>query len=162
MKNKSSFIIIIVLLFIVGLSFSYVSYSLKNNQSNTSREYSKWDVEITNIEITTIGESEDNGYTYKEDTLVIKPIIKTIEDSILYRVTIKNKGSIPAKLGRYLYNEKNSERHLTFKHNIPKEELAPGEETIVELVVYPTDEIFEEGATYTNEYTAIYEYIQKK
>jgi hypothetical protein len=162
MKDKKNLLMIALLLFIVGLSYSFISYSTKSNQSSVSQEQSRWDVKITNVEIITNGEAEDIEYKYKSDTLLLKPTIKTAEDSILYRVTVKNEGTIFAKLGRYLYNEKNKDEHLIFTHNVPKEELAPGEETIVDLYVYPNKELFKEGEVYSNDYTAIYEYIQKK
>jgi len=161
MKNKNNLLIVGALLLLVVLSFSYVSYSTKINQSSTSTEYVNWNVGITNIEVFANGEAEDNNYEYKEGTLVIRPILRTPEDSINYKVTIKNSGTIPAKLGRYLYNEKNKEGHIVFTYISPKEELLPGEETVAELFISPSEEDFIEGETYTNDITAIYEYIQK-
>ena len=162
MKEKNNLLIVVILLFIVGLSYSYVSYSTTNNQSSVSKEYKEWDVEITNIEMITNGEAEDTEYKYNVDTLLLKPTIKTSNDSILYRITIKNKGSLPAKLGRCIYDEKNKNEHIIYTHNTPKEELAPGEESVVEVYIYANEDLFEEGAVYSNDYTAIYEYIQNK
>ncbi len=161
MKNKNM-TLVLALLLIVGLSFGYVSYSTRVNQSSTSKEVGKWDVEITNVEITTNGDAMDKNYEFKEGTLVLRPILSTVDDYVSYKVTIKNKGTIPAKLGRYIYNEKNKEEHLVFTHNAPKEELGPNEETVVELFVYPSDKTFEDGKSYTNDFTAIYEYIEKR
>ena len=162
MKAKNNLILVLALLLLVGLSFSYVSYSNQAYQAGTSKEYTKWDVAITNVEVLTNGEAEDNNYEYKEGTVVIRPVIRTVEDSIIYKITIKNNGNIPAELGRYIYNAKNENDHIVFTHNSPKEELLPGEETVAELYVSPSEEMFEDGESYSNDYTAIYEYIQKK
>ena len=162
MKDKSNLLIFGALILLVALSFSYTSYSAKINQASVSKEYYKWDVEIINVEINTNGEAEETKPEYKEGTIVLRPVLKTSEDSIYYRITIKNKGNLTAKLGRTLYNEKNQEEHLILTYNAPKDELAPGEETVAEIYVNPSQEEFIEGVSYTNDYTAIYEYIQAK
>lgn len=161
MKDKRNFVIVLALLFLLGLSFGTVSHSINNNQSSTSEEVGKWDVKITNVEVVTSGEAEDNDYKYKEGTIVLKPILRLVDDNIFYRVTIKNDGTIPATLGRYLYNEKNKNTGIIFTHNKPKEELAPGEETTVDFYVYLEQSKPSEQLEYTNELTAIFEYIQK-
>ena len=162
MRDKKNFLIVLSSILLLAISFGYVSYSTKNNQTSTSKEISKWDVEITNVEVFTNGDAEDNNYIFKEGTLVLKPILRTVNDTIVYMVTIKNKGTIPATLGRYVYNEKDKASAIIFAHNVPKEELQPNEETTVELNVRLDENKFEDGIEYTNDLTAIYEYIQKK
>ena len=100
MKDKRNFVIVLALLFLLGLSFGTVSHSINNNQSSTSEEVGRWDVKITNVEVVTSGEAEDNDYKYKEGTIVLKPILRLVDDNIFYRVTIKNEGTV---LTSYLF-----------------------------------------------------------
>ncbi len=161
MEKKNNIIMIVILLLVVVLSFGYVSYSTMSNQPNTSKKVVKWEVGITNVEVITNGNAEDNNYTYNEGTIVLKPTLYGVEDSILYRITIKNSGTIAAKLGRNIYNDKKDDSKIIFTYINPQEELAPGEETTLIINASIDEDKYEVGRVYNTEYTAIYEYIQK-
>ena len=146
-KNKNLIIVILCITIIcLSIGFSLIAFELKKSESNNKI----YDVSIVNIKEGTAikggvvlpsGESKtkDNGKTAQFNFTLNNP-----KDSLTYIITIKNNGSLKAKIDGlaespdYLNdnNQANSILPVIINHNdITGQELNPGEEINLTITV---------------------------
>ena len=151
MKNKINIknIIIISLLFaVIVLVFGFIFLSVK--LENKNNEEQKLKVEFTEIKSETpvkggvVSPSETQEFINEGMTAKFNFTLSTPQDEIAYTITIKNTGTMPAKIVNilsepdYINNNIAKESILPIVVNmtpITKNKLNPGEEQEIKLIV---------------------------
>jgi len=97
-RNKRKYVIIGLCLVVFLMGVGYAAFSTALNINGTAEISSSWDVEITNVEtIEQIGDAtnkEEPTFTY--DTANLRASFIYPGDSIKYRITVSNLGSLNA------------------------------------------------------------------
>lgn len=101
MKNKNNVLTIGLLTFILVMSVGYAIFSETLNIGGTASATGNFDVEISNAVVTT--ETGSTGATIlvsedKNSATLNAPALEYPGASVVYTITITNKGSIPTKL----------------------------------------------------------------
>ena len=107
-KNHIIIMTLIGIIFIMSLAFAAFS-SLLTINGNASIDNS-WNVEITNIvSKNKIGNASNNGEpVYTKTSATFKTVLISPGDSMTYDVTIKNKGTVDAKLKKITLTNSNN------------------------------------------------------
>ena len=160
MKDKRNIIIVALLLVMVVMSYSFVSYSI-NTDNNTNSGIKEWDVSITDVKTKTTGTASVGELNYSGGVLVVDPIIRSKEDTVTYTVTITNNGLLDAKLNKTLYSEKNPNSIIKYIYENGKDTLKSKESITIMIKAY-VDEFdnIDSNIPVTNELTALYEFVQ--
>ncbi len=114
-QNKTLLIdglLVIVLLMVVG----YAAFATQLNINGTATITSNWDVHISSIDVDpegTVGTAtNDDGVTKvnEEDSLTANFGTNLLSpgDSITYKITVVNEGTLPAKLEKITFDQKNT------------------------------------------------------
>lgn len=101
MKNKSNVFAIGLLAFVLVMSVGYAIFSETLNIGGTAATTGNFDVEISNAVVTT--ETGSTGATIlvsedKNSVTLNAPALEYPGSSVVYTITITNKGNIPTKL----------------------------------------------------------------
>jgi hypothetical protein len=125
------------------LSIGYVSISqsissMTKEEKTEVKEVDELNVEITNVEVLEKEGSASNDVpTYTKTAATFNTTLVQNGDSVVYNVTIKNKGKKKVKLSNIniTEQEKGSEA-VYYSAETPSEELEPGEETTMNVVAF--------------------------
>ena len=166
MKNKDFYLICTAL--VITIVLMAVGYTKLSGKVKTTYDYYNgvnWNVSIINIEeVEIIGNAKSvekpsfNNYSATFNTILEKP-----NDSIKYKITIKNNGNIPAKLNHFQFlpkTEKSDVILFTSENTIAGEILNPKEEKDFYIKVKYNSKEYEKAQSKT--ITAIYEYVQSE
>ena len=145
MKSTVSIILISTLMVILAMSVGYSMFTTKLSLNSSTKIIGQWDVRITNVEVQYVSEGCNPGIPEYTNTSVtfnaqlIKP-----GDFITYEITIKNAGTIDAKLGNIIFKEQNEgSPAINYITTEIKPILTSGEETkfsvTVEYILKTTD-----------------------
>ena len=160
--KSSKKIFFIVLVFMIALSsYGIMSYSYKEDASESINQGKEWDVAITNVEIKTSGSVEEGNTKYSEGTLVLDPIFNGNDGSIQYKVTIENKGLVNVKLSNIIYREDNKDGIIKYDMSKPSEIIKSGEKIEIIIVAYLDINKYDGEEGVQNKLTALYEYVQE-
>jgi len=160
MKDKKNLIILALLLVMVVMSYGFVSYSNKAIEESRSSKIKKWDVAVTNVEAETTDTASSGEIKQTEGTVTVKPILRDVNDSVVYRVTITNNGLIDAKLSDSIFTIKDPNSVVVFTYDKDTKVIKSKESVTVTIIAKMDRERFIEPADATNELTAMFEYIQ--
>lgn len=110
-RNQKSLIVIALCSIVIIMAVGYAAFSTGLNINGTTTVSSNWDIKITDITPTAVTGSATNTVapSYTDTTATFSTSLASPGDSITYKVTISNEGSIAAKLNKItLTDPKNS------------------------------------------------------
>ena len=94
-KKKILIIILCVITFLMAIGYS--AFSTLLNINGTAEITTSWDVEITNVQfVSKVGEANYQTPTYTYDTANLVSSFKFPGDSVKYKITVSNLGSVNA------------------------------------------------------------------
>ncbi|MBR3199173.1 MAG: hypothetical protein IKG27_04075 [Bacilli bacterium] len=108
---KKSYVIIFVLIGIVCLlAIGFAAFSTNLKINGTASIDTSWDVEIINIESKNkIGDASDtNPPVYTKTSATFKTTLVSPGDSMTYDVTVKNSGTVDAKVDKITLTDSNN------------------------------------------------------
>ena len=122
-----------------------------------------WDVKITNVEAINVSSSCDAGKpTFTDTSVNFSAKLMKPGDEITYKVTIKNAGTIDAKLQTVIFTEEiDGILALNYTTTQITPELNAGEETTFNITVTYVKDTEEIPEKKTKTLTGIIEYVQK-
>ena len=136
MKRTKNIIIITLLIVISVMAVGYSAFATQLSVNGTAEIIGEWDVKIVGVEAQDISEGCEAGtpqYTNTSvtfDAKLVKP-----GDSISYKVTIENAGTIDATLGTVIFKESDGSPAINYITTELQQSLKAGETTrIVEYV----------------------------
>ena len=98
-RKKKDILIIVMVVALVFMSTAYALLSQQLNINGTATISDSWNVKITNIEaIANSGTAEAGSVNNTGTVATISPVFYSVGDSITYKVTVENKGSLDAVL----------------------------------------------------------------
>ena len=98
-RKKKDILIIVMVIALVFMSTAYALLSQQLNINGTATISDSWNVKITNIEVLASSGTAEGGSVNNTGTVAsISPVFYTVGDSVTYKVTVENKGSIDATL----------------------------------------------------------------
>ncbi|MBR2708568.1 MAG: hypothetical protein IKE90_03965 [Bacilli bacterium] len=160
-KNHIIIMTLIGIIFIMSLAFAAFS-SLLTINGNASIDNS-WNVEITNIvSKNKIGNASNNGEpVYTKTSATFKTVLISPGDSMTYDVTIKNKGTVDAKLKKITLTNSNNPAIIFETSGIKENDvLKVNEEQIFTVKVKYNDEITSQPEVLNASLTVKLDYIQ--
>ena len=100
---------------------------------------------------------------YTNTSVTFNPKFLKPNDTITYKITIKNEGTIDAKLGNinFTSDEENGSPAIIYSTTNPSDTLRAGEETTFTVTIKYDSEITEMPSITTKTITGVVEYIQK-
>lgn len=107
MRRKKNIIIALLIGIVLIMTVVYAAFSSQLTINTGSQITSTWDVKITNIELEETTGTSSNSYdnndqqimpTYTDLTATFSADVRSPGDTITYRVTVTNKGTLKAKL----------------------------------------------------------------
>ena len=102
MENKKKVMIAVLSVLVCVMAVGYALLSQQLTINGTATIDSTWKVEIDNIEVTsTTGDGASVSATPNVTSASFEATLVQPEDSVTYTVTIKNKGTLPAKVSSY-------------------------------------------------------------
>ena len=160
-KNHIIIMTLIGIIFIMSLAFAAFS-SLLTINGNASIDNS-WNVEITNIvSKNKIGNASNNGEpVYTKTSATFKTVLISPGDSMTYDVTIKNKGTVDAKLKKITLTNSNNPAIIFETSGIKENDvLKVNEEQIFTVKVKYNDEITSQPEVLNASLTVKLDYMQ--
>ena len=98
-RKKKDILIIVMVIALVFMSTAYAILSQQLNINGTATISDSWNVKITDIEaIASSGTAEAGSVNNTGTVATISPVFYTVGDSVTYKVTVENKGSLDAVL----------------------------------------------------------------
>ena len=98
-RKKKDILIVVMLVALVFMSTAYALLSQQLNINGTATISDSWNVKITNIEaVASSGTAEAGSVNNTGTVATISPVFYTTGDSVTYKVTVENKGSLDAVL----------------------------------------------------------------
>jgi uncharacterized repeat protein (TIGR01451 family) len=159
-------IILTSLLILVGImAIGYATFATQLNITGTSSVSSNWDVEITNIQFKSIIGTATNAATpiFTATTATFKTNLISPGDSITYEITIKNKGTIDAKVSNIeLTDSSNPAISFTTSGVQVNDLLEAGNTQTFTAVVAYNNSVTSQPANLTASLTVKLDYIQNK
>ena len=98
MKNNKNILIASLVFVILVMMVGYIAFAKKLSVQGKSTITGKWQVEITGIVPSTIGNAEAGDPSHTSSTASFNSAFVNAGDSVSYSVTVENKGTIDAKL----------------------------------------------------------------
>lgn len=120
MKKKNNIIAIGLLAFVLVLSVGYALFSETLNITGSASTSGTFDVEITNAVVTSETGSTGATITVAEDknsATISAPALEYPGASVVYTITITNKGSIPTKLKNITEVGLTDDQNVTISYN---------------------------------------------
>lgn len=163
MKNSKNVIIGTLIAVIIVMAVGYSTFATQLSLNGTAEITGEWNVKITAIEAQDVSEGCDSGepqFTNTSATFNAK-LLKP-GDSITYVITIKNAGTIDAKLDKITCTpDESGSPAITYTTINPAETLLAGEETTLTIKVVYDEETTKIPEIKTKTITGIVEYVQK-
>src|SRR5574344_1831660 len=99
MKNAKNYVIAALLVAVVAMSVGYAAFATTLNINGTATISGQWDVEIIGITSAFTGTATDKtAPAYTSTTATFDANLAAPGDAATYTITVKNKGTIKAKL----------------------------------------------------------------
>ena len=135
-KNHIIIMILVGIVFIMSIAFAAFSSLLTIN--GMASIDNSWNVEITDIvSKDKVGSASNNGEpVHTKTSATFKTSLTSPGDSMTYDVTIKNKGTVDAKLSKITLTDSNNPAIIFETSGIEKDDvLKAGEEQIFTVIV---------------------------
>lgn len=163
MKNTRNIIIIVVLIMTLLMAVAYATFASQLTLNSSSEVMGEWDVRIVNIEVENVSEGCDPGTPQHTNTTVtFDSKLEKPGDTISYKITIRNEGTINAVLNQILFQEQDKGTlAINYTTTELKSSLKAGEETSFFVMVEYVSEFTEVPSIKTRKLTGIIEYVQE-
>ena len=141
-RKKNNIIIGSLLAVVLLMAVGYAAFSTVLNIKGTGSISSKWNIKITNVEVSnTVGDASDGeGTTFEDLTATINSNLVSPGDSITYDVTVRNDGSLDAVLTNINLSESTNPAISFSTSNLEAgAELQTGEEAILKVTITYND-----------------------
>lgn len=160
-KNHIIIMALVGIIFVMSLAFAAFSSLLTIN--GTATIDNSWNVEIINIvSKDKIGSASNNGEpVYTKTSATFKTTLVSPGDSMTYDVTIKNKGTIDAKLSKITLTDSNNPAIIFETSGVEEGDvLKVGEETILTVIVKYNNNIISQPDVLNASLTVKLDYVQ--
>ncbi len=162
---KRNIIIGIILLLLLIMAVGYASFATEFHFKGNAEIISSWDVRITNVEVINATNGTNPGNpNFTNTTVTFNAKLINPGDTITYRVTIENLGTINAKLKNVLFqtDEINGSKAISYETTALSNILKSGDKTSFNITVtYDKDINLEPNDSKTKTITGIIEYVQE-
>ena len=162
MKNRKNIVILALVIVILLMAVGYSAFATHLDINGTAEITGEWNVRISNIETQEISDGCDDGDPqYTNTTATFNAKLVKPGDIITYAITIKNDGTINAKLDNVLFKEEGGSEAIIYETTELKSPLKSGEEDtfLVKLKYDPNST--EVPSIKTKTITGIIEYVQE-
>lgn len=162
MNNPKKIIIFAFIIPIILITVGYSNFTSNLNVNGTAEIIGEWNVKITNVEVINVSPGSDAGNPQFTDSMVtFNTILGKPGDSVVYEVTIKNLGTIDAKLNDVVFMEDTQGTDaISFKTTELAKELASGEMTTFTVKVTYNNVVTNPSYVKTKTLTGIIQYSQ--
>ncbi len=161
MRKTKNIIIGALLIVILIMGVGYSTFVTNLNINGQAEITGEWDVKITNIEVKNVSQGSDAGTPeFTNTSATFKAKLNKPGDVITYLITIKNAGTIDAKLANIIFKS-DENNAIIYKTSEIETELNAKEETTLTITITYNKEITEIPQNTTNTITGIIEYVQK-
>lgn len=173
MKDKKNILICALLLTIMVMAVGYAAFRQTLNIDGTATIAGEWQVEITGVTPSVTGTAQDmaydetdnpNGTRFTATTATFDAKLMKPGDSITYTITVKNNGSIDAKLSTITLTPQadGSDAIIYEVVSQPAADsvLAAGESTTVQIRITYDADTEEIPEVTTKTFTGVLEYVQ--
>lgn len=163
MKSPKNFLIVSLFAILLCVSTVYIAFINPTSLSNSVKEASKekWDVKITNVSVIDIGGTTVfEQPVFSDNSIQLESKFTSVGDYITYYITIKNDGTMDAKLvdsSVYLLNDQNAQVYLSATK--PVDVLRAGEETFVTVKLNCINQT-QPGVNIVNSVRGVFSYRQ--
>lgn len=165
-KDGKSLIIVVLLVSLLVMSVGYAAFAQTLNINGDATITGEWDVEIISIEPVYTGfasDTEDNPI-FTSTTAIFDTILTQPGDAATYTITVKNKGTLDAKLNSItLVPEETGSPAIIYNVVSKPEEgsvLAAGATTTVVIKVEYDSTVEEVPENTTKKITGVLNYVQ--
>ena len=163
MKNNKNILIASLVFVILVMMVGYIAFAKKLSVQGKSTVTGKWQVEITGIVPSTIGNAEAGDPSHTSSTASFNSAFVNAGDSVSYSVTVENKGTIDAKLNDIkLATDKiteNGQDNVVYEI-INKDILSAGKAITLEIKATYNPVSKTNSSIEIRNFTAIIEYVQ--
>lgn len=173
MKDKKNVLICALLLTIMVMAVGYAAFSQSLNINGTATIAGEWQVEIIGVTPSVTGTAQDmaydetdnpNGTRFTATTATFDAKLMKPGDSITYTITVKNNGSIDAKLSTITLTPQADGSSAIIYEIVSQPAvdsvLAVGGTHEVEVKVTYDEDVEEVPETTTKTFTGVLEYVQ--
>ncbi len=163
---KKNYVVIICLIIIVCvLAIGFAAFSSNLTINGTGRIDSTWDVEI--IDITSknkVGSAYDTvAPIYTSTSATFKTTLILPGDSMTYDVTVKNKGSLDAKVSKITLTDSKNPAIIFETSGINENDLLKaGKTQVFKVIVSYNSDITSQPETLNSSLTVKLDYVQNK
>ena len=164
MKSTKNIIILALLLAIVVMSVGYATFASQLKLNGTSEIVGQWDVKITAIDVENTSDGCDPGNpTFTNTSATFAAKLLKPGDTITYKITIQNAGTIDAKLENVLFtaDEENGSPAIHYETSELEATLKKGATTTFTVTVTYDKAVEEVPSVKTKTITGIVEYVQQ-
>ena len=162
-RKKRSIIMAGLLCLLLIMTVGYSAFSSKLDIKGSSMVTSKWDIEITDLQLKQeVGEAENVSYDFDALTANMEANFYTPGDEITYEVTVSNLGTIDAVLDSIKINMA-SQDVIQFKVDgiTSGEELAHGTSTKFDVIMKYNENITSQPGETSIDFSMNLNYLQK-
>lgn len=162
MKDGRNIIIGALLIAVITMAVGYSAFATQLEINGNAEIVGEWNVEITKIEATTVtGQADAGTPTFTKTTAEFDADLKQPGDSVVYTITVENKGSIDATLANYTMTpQADGSPAILYTYTEPAEDLAAGGTTTFTVTVTYDANITEVPTITTKTIEGLVEYEQ--
>ena len=164
MKSKRNIIILAVLIVVALMAVGYSAFATQLNINGTATIAGEWNVKITKIETEEISDGCDDGDPeYTNTTATFNATLKKPGDTVTYKITVQNAGTIDATLSKATFtpDEEHGSSAIIYTTTRPSETLTAGSETTFTVTAKYDETTETVPEIKTKQITGIIEYVQK-
>ncbi len=162
MKSTTKIILIIMLIIILAMVIGYSALATQLTINGTAKINGIWDVRIINIEVQSCSNNCDPGKPeYTNTTATFNARLVKPGDSIVYVVTIKNEGTLNARLENIIFMEYTGSPAIIYETTPLDTTLNSGEQTSFLIKIRYDKNYTEVPEIKTKSIVGIIEYVQE-
>lgn len=162
MKDGRNIIIGALLIAVITMAVGYSAFATQLTINGNAEIVGDWNVEITNIEATTVtGEAAPGNPTHTTTSATFDADLKQPGDSVVYTITVENNGTIDATLDNYsMTPQADGSPAILYTYTNPATDLAAGGETTFTVTVTYDSTVTEVPTNTTKTIQGLVEYKQ--
>lgn len=161
--RKGNIILGVLICLVLVMAIAFAAFSSSLNITGTSTIDSKWDIKITNVEVTTtVGKAtKAMEPIYSGTSATFKTNLVSPGDSMTYTVTITNNGTVDAKVGSIDKSTPTNSAILFTTSGINENDLLEaGATTTYKVTIAYSDSVTSQPSQLTDSLTVKLNYVQ--
>ena len=163
MKKSKNIIITIIVAVIILMAVAYSSFATQLKINGTAEIIGEWNIKITNVEVEYASDGCSGGEPkYTVSTASFDAKLNKPGDKVIYKISIKNAGTINATLNSVTFtpDNVNGSPAINYSYTEPAKILNSGEETSLTVTATYDEQAEEVPEIKTKTITGIIEYVQ--